>query len=425
MKRNDPTWRENARLWVALVGPPSRKKTPILKATIAPLRKLDNNLMRAYVEQLQAFEALPKTEQKAQSRPKQRRLIISDTTVEAAQEVLRDSPDGVLSEQDELSGWFGSMDKYAPGKGSQADRAFWLKAFNGGTYNLNRINRSATQIPNLSVSLLGGIQPEPIRKLAADCVDDGLLQRLLQVMLRPSSVGQDVPNADVVREYEELVGKLHLMLPVKQPAYGGGEKIVPVQFDSGARAIREQLEREHLGLVEALETVSPKLASHFGKYDGIFARLCLLWHCIENADSVMPPAAICEDTAQRVDRFMAEFIRPRAIAFYAGLLGMSAGHEDLVALASWIVAKGLGEVKTRDAQSSTQSFRSMTAEQFRLLCEKLEAFGWLSRGEPPRNSTVTRWIVNPRVHVLYCERGRLEEERRKAAREALGYALRA
>jgi hypothetical protein len=89
VKRNDSTWRENARLWTALVGPPSRKKTPIFKAALAPLRSLDNALMRTFMHALSAYEALPAAERKAAERPKQKRLIISDATVEAAQEVLR------------------------------------------------------------------------------------------------------------------------------------------------------------------------------------------------------------------------------------------------------------------------------------------------------------------------------------------------
>jgi len=45
--------------------------------------------------------------------------MLQDTTVEAAQEVIKDSPNGVLIFQDELSGWFGAMDKYSNGKGRQ------------------------------------------------------------------------------------------------------------------------------------------------------------------------------------------------------------------------------------------------------------------------------------------------------------------
>lgn len=411
VKRNDPTWREHARLWVALVGPPSRKKTPVFKAAMGPLRDLDNRLMRSYLQQCEEYEALDKDAKKTSPKPKQRRLIISDTTIEAAQEVMMDSPDGVLSEQDELSGWFGSMDRYnAKGGG---DRAFWLKAFNGGTYNLNRIGRGAKQIPNLSISLLGGIQPEPMRKFASESVDDGLLQRMLPVILRPSTVGQDLPIDQSAKDYDQLVSDLYGLR-------NQGHRLI--HFSDGARAIRDRLESEHLALSNALESVSPKLAAHYGKYDGIYARLCLIWHCIDCAYRELPNE-ISEDTAQRVADFMAEFIRPSAIAFYAGVLGMSAGHEELVSLASIIVAKGMGEVSARDVQRAGQTLRHLTAEQFRLIAEKMEAFGWLERGEPRPKSNTPRWVVNPRVHGLFEQRAELEMARREAAREALRHSL--
>lgn len=411
VKRNDPTWREHACLWVALVGPPSRKKTPVFKAAMAPLRTIDNKLMRAFLDASEEYEALPKDDKKATPRPKQRRLIISDSTVEAAQEVMMDSPDGILSEQDELSGWFGSMDRYnAKGGG---DRAFWLKAFNGGTYNLNRIGRGAKQIPNLSISLLGGIQPEPMRKFASESVDDGLLQRMLPVILRPSTVGQDIAQDQAAHDFNQLVADLY-GLRNHGPAL--------LHFSDGGRAVRDRLEREHLELSMALEVVSPKLAAHYGKYDGIFARLCLIWHCIENAYREMP-LEISESTAADVAEFMHEFIRPSAISFYAGVLGMSAGHEELVALASIIVAKGMTEVAARDVQSSGQTLRHLTADQFRQIAGKMEAFGWLEQAEPKPRSNTPRWVVNPRVHSLFTDRAATEMERRTAARDALRNSL--
>jgi hypothetical protein len=63
--------------------------------------------------------------------------------------LLKDSPNGVLSKRDELSGFFGAMDKYAAGRGAAADRAFWLTAFNGGEYVSDRIGRGSCYIPNL------------------------------------------------------------------------------------------------------------------------------------------------------------------------------------------------------------------------------------------------------------------------------------
>lgn len=409
VKQHDPSWRESARLWVGLVGAPSMKKSPILSAASRPLKRSDSNLMRAYMEKRQAYDALPTAERKQAERPRQERRIIADTTVEAAQEVLRDSPRGVLSLQDELSGWFGQMDKYAPGKGSQADRGFWLQAYNGGSYSLNRVGRGASYIPNCSISLLGGIQPEPIRALAGDTNDDGLIQRLVPVVLRPGKVGRDVPSDGTLRDYEALIERLELLR-----AEGG-----PLVLDQSARAIRERLEGEHLELSSSLEGVSPKMAAHFGKHDGLFARLCVLWHCIEHGRGGLVPKTISGVTAERVEQFMVRFIRPSAVAFYAGLLGMSAGHEQLRDLAAWIVATGAEEVRARDVQRSGQAFKHVTADEVRLICEKLEAFGWGRWGEPGPNSNRKPFLVNPRVHALFAERGKAEAERRAKALQCI------
>ena len=151
------------------------------------------SLWRSYVIATECYDRLTKEERKNVERPKQRRLRLEDTTIEAAQEVLKDSPDGVLCIQDELAGWFGAMDKYA-GRGATKDRGFWLQSFHGGPYALNRIARGAAMIENLSISLLGGIQPEPMRKIAADTIDDGLLQRLIPIVLLRGTVGQDTPR---------------------------------------------------------------------------------------------------------------------------------------------------------------------------------------------------------------------------------------
>lgn len=409
VKRHDPTWRESARLWVGLVGSPSMKKTPIISAAVRPLKRIDSDLMRAYVEKRQAFDELTPRERKGIERPRQERRIISDATIEAAQEVLKDSPRGVLSLQDELSGWFGAMDKYAPGKGSQADRGFWLQAYNGGSYSLNRIGRGASYIPNCSIGLLGGIQPEPVRAVAGDTHDDGLVQRLIPVVLRPGRIGRDAPDDGTLEEYDRLIGRLERLQD------GSG----PLLFDEGARAIRECLEAEHLELVASLEVVSPKMAAHFGKHDGLFARLCVIWHCVENCESVWVPNLISTQTATRVAEFMKNFIRPSAVAFYAGLLGMSAGHDRLLNLAAWILAAKVDEVKARDVQRSSQSFRHVTADEVRMLCEKLEAFGWGSWADPAHKSNKARFIVNPRVHTLFAERGAAEAERRAKARELI------
>ncbi len=409
VKRHDPHWCESARIWAALVGSPSTKKSPILSAATAPLCRLDGQMFREWQAEVSAFLETPKDERKGRTSPAQRRLRIEDATVEAAQVVLEGSPWGILLLQDELSGFFGAMDKYSGGKGAAADRAFWLRSFNGGEYALNRVGRGTALLPNLSVCLLGGIQPEPIRKVAADAHDDGLLQRLFPIVLKPATIGRDAPSPDAVGRYSATVQRLRQMRAPLAP--------LPIQFDDDAQLIRRGLEEKHLHL-QASEAVSRKLASHIGKYDGLFARLCLLWHCIESADP-HPPRQISAATAARVAGFLHGFLLRHAAAFYGGVLGLSDDHDRLQAIAGYILARKLDRLTNRDVQRGDGTMRSIREADIRPLLEQLAALGWLERVDGARPTSQPHWLVNPAVHQKFEERARAEEARRADARAAI------
>ncbi len=423
VKRYDD-WMESARLWVALMGPPSAKKSPIISAATGPLCRLDVEMMRDWQKRINEYEALSPDEKKSQQRPPQTRLRIEDATVEAAQQVLEGSPWGVLLLQDELSGFFGAMDKYNGGKGAQADRAFWLRSFNGGQFALNRVGRGAAIIDNLSVSMLGGIQPEPLRKIAGDSVDDGLLQRLFPIMLRTATMGRDEPMPPVNKIYQVTIEALRIL---SNPKGGCGTYL---QFDEGAQAIRRDLEARHLEL-QSLESINRKLASHIGKYDGLFARLCVVWHCVEHAEQMVYswdrkdcadpvlPATVTEATAQRVAAFLHHFLLAHAIAFYSGVLGLSDDHDRLTAIAGYILTHKLDRITNRDVQRGDRTMRGLKEHEIRPLLEQLAALGWLDRIDPPRPSSPPHWQVNPAVHQKFADRAAAEAQRRHAARETI------
>lgn len=415
-------WCESARLWAALIGPPSAKKSPIISAATGPLCHLDVKMMRDWQARLADYHALPK-EERLGPPPPQTRLRIEDATVEAAQQVLEGSPWGVLLLQDELSGFFGAMDKYNGTKGAQADRAFWLRAFNGGQFALNRVGRGAAIIDNLSISMLGGIQPEPIRKVAGDAVDDGLLQRLFPIMLRNATMGRDEPMPPVNSEYQFLIEGLRNLTP---PGFGGIGKLT---FDDGAQAIRRELEAKHLDL-QSMETVNRKLASHIGKLDGLFARLCVVWHCVENVEVSMfcgtldevagdLPEIVTEATARRVADFLHGFLLGHAIGFYSGVLGLSDDHDRLTAIAGYILTHKLERITNRDVQRGDRTMRGLKDHEVRPLLEQLDALGWLERMEPPRPSSPPHWRVNPNVHAKFADRAAREADRRQEARATI------
>lgn len=421
VKRYDD-WRESARIWVALVGEPSTKKSPILSAAERPLRKIDADLYRAFVAKKAEYDALKKDEKAETEKPRQRRKRLEDTTIEAAQEVMADSPEGVLVVQDELSGWFGGMDRYSNGKGR--DRSFWLQAFNGGVYAFNRVGRGAGMVANLSACVLGGIQPEPIRRVVADASDDGLIQRLFPIVLRPATLGsEDAPPTDAARAYGDAVAGLSKLFIERQGfAIDTGDK-PSLTFSDGAQAIRRRLEEKHLSLM-SVECVNRKLAAHVGKYDGLFARLCVAFHCVEFAGHGAVPQVIDEPVARRVEAFLHGFLLPHAISFYGGVLGLADDHDRLTAVAGYILAHGLETVSVRDVARGDGTMRKLARADVMRVFEQLEALGWVAQQPTAgRVNAAPTWIVNPEVHRLFAERKGAEVERRRKAADAIGKAM--
>jgi hypothetical protein len=415
LKASEHDWIEAARLWGGLVGDPSAKKSPIIDAATKPLKKINKAMHEAYRAAKSRYDRLLKNEQRDAVEPANPRLIIGDTTTEAAQEAFKDSPNGILCHHDELSGFFGAMERY---DGSGSDRAFWLTSYNGGVYYLDRIKRGSYSIPNLSACLLGGIQPDRIRAVAISGVDDGLLQRLIPITVRPAEMPDDTaPSRGEVERYEELIERLYEMEPPAGISFQGSDT-VPLVLSPGAQAVLKSVVREHHGLVGALEAVNKKLSSAIGKGDGLFCRLCVVFHCIENAHAPALAGVVTEDTASRVWRFLRTFIRPHQFAFFAGLLGLADDHERLQAIAGFILAKKLTRVAHRDAQRAARSLRGLDSRTITTLYEQLHAFGWLERPDP-RRSDGSSWLVNQDVHKLFAARGEAEQERRAAARKIL------
>ncbi|WP_028748013.1 DUF3987 domain-containing protein [Rhizobium mesoamericanum] len=417
-KEHDPSWTESARLWVALVGLPSTMKSPVIAAATRPLKALDAQMYRQFAEAKAAYDGLDKDQKLTTDAPRHTRLRLEDTTIEAAQEVLKDSPDGVLLIQDELSGWFGSMEKYSGGgRGSAKDRAFWLQSFNGGQYTVNRVGRGASVIPNLSISLIGGIQPEPIKAIARDMHDDGLLQRLFPIVLRPGKLGKDVPMPDVISKYSALVERL---TQLRQPLRGGMQE-APVRFSSAAQHVWQEVTARNFELASGWESVNVKLAAHCGKFNGMFARLCLVWHCIE-AKSDRPASSINEDVALRVRDFLYGFLYPHAIAFYTDVIGLSGQDDAVLATAGYILAKGLQKITLRDMKRGDAVMRALNPEQAEAVMAQLDAFGWLAPVPSLRRDS-KEWAVDTRVFDIFEERAEAEKERRETVREIIRDAV--
>jgi Protein of unknown function (DUF3987) len=353
-------------------------------------------------------------EQKTEEEPQLKQLRLEDTTIEAAQNAMLNNPDGMVTLQDELGGWFGSIDRYTGGRGA-SNRGFWLQTWSGGGLPVNRVGRGTFFIENIGISMLGGIQPEVIQKVASESYDDGLIQRLLPVVLNQATLGHDEPIPPVADEYAQLIDRLYQLSPdaIKAPNYFlvGGH----FEFDDEAQAVRREMEQRHLEL-QKLELINKKLGSHFGKLNGYFSRLCLIWHCIEDTTSQQ---YISGGTARRVAKFMSDFLLPHALAFYAGILNLSDNHDTLTAITGYILAHRLDVITTRDIARGDRTMQKLTRRDTEAVFEQLEALAWVTRVPGPRPSSPPQWVVNPRCHELFAERAAGEAAHRMEVRRIM------
>jgi len=217
-KAND-SWLVPPNLWGGIVGDPSAKKSPAWGAALKPLDRL---IAKAVEEHAAAFadhetaklvfdaqkEAIESRIKEAAKKPTKgdpaaiakelrvhadsapteptlRRYKTNDPTVERLGELLRDNPTGLLVVRDELVGLLASWDR----EGREGERAFFLEGWNGNqSFDTDRIGRGHISIPNVCLSIFGGIQPDKLTTYLEQAMhslaNDGMLQRF-QVLVYP------------------------------------------------------------------------------------------------------------------------------------------------------------------------------------------------------------------------------------------------
>ena len=102
------------------------------------------------------------------------RLYVSNATVERLAVLLQARPYGLMIIADELAGLFLNMSRYSNG----SDREFWLEAWNGKHFIVERMGRPPVAIDHLLIGITGGLQPDKlVRSFQGD--DDGMYARVL------------------------------------------------------------------------------------------------------------------------------------------------------------------------------------------------------------------------------------------------------
>ena len=341
-------------------------------------------------------------------------MVVEDITVEALTEVLKDNPRGVLTLKDELTGWFASMDAYkGGGKGASMDRAHWLEAYNGGRHIVDRVTRGQVIVPNWSTCILGGIQPDMMRTIAKSMGNDGLLQRFMIVCARPA--------VESVDEYPDFKAMEAVEAVFNHLAAVDARADRPVLFSDAAHENRLRVTGYAHRLVAALE--SPHMKAWLGKWDGLFARLCITYHAIECAHAHEHPSAkpVSAATAAKVERLMCGFLLHHALHFYNEIVDANDRQDHVRQLARLVLARQFTRITKRDITLYWKASQRMEWWQVRSVIDVLCTMGWL---DPDIEAMDTdgkprAWSVNPDVHTSFQAHADAERERRRDATAAL------
>lgn len=423
-------WLESARLWGAIVGDPSIKKSPAVGRAVSRLKKIDMDLAKSeecarakHATDLKIYEAQEKAYAKSVAEggsppfpekpepPAIDRAIVEDTTVESLSEILRMCSRGVLCIADELSGWFGAMDAYKQGSGGK-DRANWLEIYNGGPRRIDRVGRGSFLVPNWSACMLGGIQPDTMRKVAANMPADGLLQRFMIVVGKSGRAGSDrVPDLEAQDRYRSLVDHLFSIKPSDDP----------IKLSPAAKQQHDEIVAFAYRMID-LDCLPAGLTSHLGKWEGLAPRLMLTYHVIDCASrGKYPEPYVSGEMAERVKNLMIHFLFRHALAFYHDILGDNSYADAVKWIGGHILAHNKETLENRELIQNFGWYKTAKEWERATVIRRLIDFSWLA----PKNERdvfkdiPSQMVVNPAVHSLFKELAVLERERREAMKEAL------
>jgi hypothetical protein len=335
-----PGWSEPSVLWVGLVGESGTMKSPSL------------DWANRFTKKLQAEQRYASTTEHDCAEEPQ--LYCSDVTVEAITERLQSQPRGLLVLRDELSAWLGSFDRYKRGR---TDAAHWLTMYGARDLVVDRKTGANRRIvvARASVSILGGITPDALRRALGDeHMENGLAARLLVTMppRRKKHWSLVTVDAELVAKVESVFRNLygfHVPLDERgQPQ--------PVEMVLTPEATREWAGffNEH---AEVQANAVGFRAAFLAKIEGVAARLALIVRGLRLAAS---GENLRDHTAVDVESIRAGVAMARWFAHEGErvhrILAESADRDER-GLIEWISRHG-GTVSPRDLQQNIRRFKS-------------------------------------------------------------------
>ncbi|GAB3935344.1 YfjI family protein [Larkinella terrae] len=425
------SWTIIPNLWGAVIGDPSSLKTPSVQEAFAPLNRLvvasmanHEDALAEYERDLIEYEAKKKAykyqkdlEAKGKSvdfsaeypeppvKPKERRYMTNDATVEKLAELLEENPTGLLQFRDELIGLLAGWDK----SGREGDRAFYLEAWNGnGRITVDRIGRGTLHIKRICISLFGAIQPTKLLgylKAAQGFENDGFVQRL-QLAVYP-----DKPEWSYVDQYPDTRARdaaFDLIQQIADSDFSEFGWCIDEYNDFPYTRFDDEAQQVFIDWLthwekEVLPNENGLVLEHFVKYRSLIPALALVFHV---ADSLANPVAVSGTekrlvSKQAIDRALlwCEYLMSHARRIYGLLDGLSvAAAKEL--LRHIRIGDLKDEFKVRDVVRKGWSNLN-TNDLVECALEELQEQGWILPMKPKESQNgrpeATQYKIHPKI----------------------------
>ena len=230
-----PGWNAKAILWGAVVGESGTTKTPAFDLVLKPWHAYQNYCFAEHNKAMEQF-AIDKMQHDRSMQnwkrgkhvvgvgtvgnspplppcePQAQRILVDDPTIEALAPILLANPRGLLLAKDELSGWFGSFNRYSSGKGS-GDESRYLSMYNGQSFTIDRKTGQprTIHVPHAFLSICGGIQPGILQRIwGQDQRESGMAARFLIAYppRKPKVYSEAIVDPATEQQWTRLIEKI-------------------------------------------------------------------------------------------------------------------------------------------------------------------------------------------------------------------------
>jgi hypothetical protein len=294
--------------------------------------------------------------------------------------------------RDELSGLFLNMQRHSGGQ----DNEFWLEAFNGNSYVVERMGRPPVAVDYLLVGVTGGFQPDKLaRSFEGDA--DGMYARFCFGW--PVEPAYQKLTSEIGEIEPEIINALARIADL-----GGGQgqygEFAPRAVKLSLEAV-EGFEQFRQFLHEQRRELDGREREWWAKGNAHVLRLAGTFAYLDWAMRGGPePAEIEALFVEAAVRLWREYFWPHARAALRQV-GLSDRHANARRVLRWLQANRKVEVSREDIRRDALG-QKLDAEQTQALIGGLVKGGWLRPAKvsvgPAGGRPARRWEVNP---ILY------------------------